>query len=392
MSTITTNYGYKVKISFVSGSTVEPIDPAAISLLMIESEYDRAHAPSAILESKIDTKMYNKMIKNRATSKILLEVQKFDKSAVSKVTKTVIKKQLSYLLSDYSYDHDAEDEGEEFAYRLATIGLFDPDAENAERKIINNLYKGTNMMTMVAKELSVPKLIIEPFENNKSFSLFYILPQEGINKFLRYMNSHCAFYSTDFRFFQDWNGYTYLLSNKGKGIDINDGTYTTVKLELIAGGFNAEFGGIISDTSQKLYTIRCSEDSYSQFQNNVTDNMVNQIYAVSYNGSKQKSDLKINPISGSKSKPKVIRVRDSNMNLAKTVGNELELTADAINMVVFDTDISVLVPYKEFIVKNKQELSSKDGKYILTSKKEVFTQDGDSFRNDAILTFKKVKS
>lgn len=389
MSTITTNYNYYVNLSYVNGSEVQKIDPAAIQTLVISREFESTIAPTALLDIKLDVALYNKMVKNKNTAKILLEIKKFDKDAVSKVGKDVIKKQLSYLLQKDAYEYSEGGEGYEHSYKLLTIGLFDSDAANNDRRIINGLYRGTNMMTMVANELNAFKLIIEPFDNNKSFNTFYILPQEGVHKFLDYMNKRCAFYKTNYRFFQDWNGYTYLLSNKGKGIDIGDGMYTTVKIQLST---DEEFGGIISDTDQRIYTIRCSDETYVHYQNTVTDNIVNQVYAVTSDGSKSKNNLNINKASGSKAKPKVIRVSDNNTAYANAVGNALELSSDMLNIIVCNTDISVLVPYKEFIIKNKSELSDRDGKYILTCSKEIFTPDSGHFRSDVVAAFKKVKS
>ena len=55
-----------------------------------------------------------------------------------------------------------------------------------------------------------------------------------------------------------------------------------------------------------------------------------------------------------------------------------------------ELDGSLFTPNKEYVIKNYSEYSDYNGRFILSSKKEVFIQQDNEFISNTVLTFRKI--
>ena len=75
---------------------------------------------------------------------------------------------------------------------------------------------------------------------------------------------------------------------------------------------------------------------------------------------------------------------------AKIMADELDSVSVIINISRSDMDTSILTPNKEFIVKNYEENKQYDGRYLLSYKKEIMTQQGEDFISNVVFGLRKV--
>ena len=89
-------------------------------------------------------------------------------------------------------------------------------------------------------------------------------------------------------------------------------------------------------------------------------------------------------------KVKLIRVPNDNANLLKQMKSELELSAAKLIVNKNDLDSSVLTPNKEYTVRNYDTRSDKNGKFLLSNKKEIYLREDDTFILNTILIFRQI--
>lgn len=101
-------------------------------------------------------------------------------------------------------------------------------------------------------------------------------------------------------------------------------------------------------------------------------------------------EVNVNKDDYNQDKFKLIRVPNDNANLLKQMKYDLELSAATLTINKNDLDTSVFTPNKEYTVKNYDTHSDKNGRFLLTKKKELFMREDDSFILNMILEFKKI--
>lgn len=101
-------------------------------------------------------------------------------------------------------------------------------------------------------------------------------------------------------------------------------------------------------------------------------------------------NLDVNSAKDGAEKGKVIRIPNDNTNLLKQMKAELELSGSKLVVNKNDLDCSVLTPNKVYTVKNYDTHSDKNGKFLLSDKKEIYLRQDDSFVLATVLTFRKI--
>lgn len=385
-------YDYNIEITYIKGSKQIDIDAKAISMILIDHDYESNIAPAIYIKMNLDVPLYNDMVINSKSSKLFLNVQISESSLANPVKKDYIKEQFSYFLStnDLEYDGDLveDSDSDEVSYKPIVLGLIKSELIDNNNKIINNIFKNTNTASIVHYYTNHMKMIIEPFDNNPSRPLLIIPPVEGISKLLRYLNEVSNFYTTSYRYYLDFSK-TYLLSTKGKAIDIKDGTYNTIKIEVKnLTGADVDAVGIFKDTDNKLYVIDVASKDFSISMNKITEKQFNVLHGVDSMGNKSSKKLDIHNEKGSSSKTRMVRL--NNLNYLNSMIDEIEATAAVISVNVGDIDGSIIVPYKDYRLTNIKEYKSLDGKYLLIGKKEVIVQSDKDFRCSVSMNFKRI--
>lgn len=102
-------------------------------------------------------------------------------------------------------------------------------------------------------------------------------------------------------------------------------------------------------------------------------------------------NLDINGLEEASDKDKFIRVMNDNANVLKNIKAKIENSAIEFSVNKNDLDSSVFTINKEYIVKNYDAHSDKNGRFLLIRKRELFTREGDKFILNTILDFNKIK-
>lgn len=102
---------------------------------------------------------------------------------------------------------------------------------------------------------------------------------------------------------------------------------------------------------------------------------------------KFESKLNFDTASDEKEKSMIIRVLNDNPNMVKNVKANIEMNVSQLSINKNDLDASVFTPNKEYIIKNYDVHSDKDGHFVLKDKKEVYMREGDHFNLNLMLQF-----
>lgn len=100
-------------------------------------------------------------------------------------------------------------------------------------------------------------------------------------------------------------------------------------------------------------------------------------------------DLKLN-LSASGTGTAVLKLDNDNFNMLKNIKASIENKANRLIVNKNDLDSEVFTPNKEYIVKNYDAHSDKDGNFILSRKVEFFVREDDKFTLNTMLEFDKV--
>ena len=100
-------------------------------------------------------------------------------------------------------------------------------------------------------------------------------------------------------------------------------------------------------------------------------------------------DLKLN-LSTSGTGTAVLRLDNDNYNMLKNIKSSIENKANRLVVNKNDLDSEVFTPNKEYIIKNYDAHSDKDGTFILSRKVEFFVREDDKFTLNTMLEFDKV--
>lgn len=385
------NYTYDISAEFVIKKDVYQLD---IKNLYIDNNYERNFTPLSYIYATIPLSTYDLMVSNRNDGRIILSVE--IKNVDTGIKKLYFRKSFLYNFPAINMKEinkevtKAGKKGEnDDDSKRSYIGLIDLDSVNRNRMIINGLFINTNVASITHQYLK-QKIIREPFDNNPNLDFFFVPPIEGIPSLLKYLNSRSSFYNTGYRYFDGYKC-AYLLSNKGTPIQSKDGSFSTYNINIVSEEADptasANIDGFIEDLDKKVYTIQVVDKLIDFAEDNVQDNIFNQIYAIDYQGNSKKIDLNVHHIDESKTKPKIVRVFDNNLNYANTLASGIEINADTVIVSQYSLNNAILDPSKEFILTFIDKYKDKNGRYLLTRKIESY--DGSTCTT--IMYFKKVK-
>lgn len=391
-------YGYDIDISFVLKKEEIEITKESIQALIVSYDYERMFCPIIYVAINIDISIYHKMLYNKDKGKILLNIQKFSNSDSTKAKKSYIKGHFNYFFptfDDKSASAEDEDEKNGVTYKSIYMGLLDIDIINDNNsKVINNVFLDSNTMSIAYHYLRSKKIVMEPFDFNKEHNVLIVPPITGINNFLDYLNQMSAFYKTGYRYFRDFKR-AYLLSNKGKGIEISGSKqYKSIHINIegTKNNDNISITGIVKDKKKKCYVIQVGFNSVTVDVDKISDNIYNMYYGVTSEGDVKKKKLNVNPDKKSKIKPKLYRIYNNNKKIIRSAANENSAARFVITLTKSDIDMSLISLHKEYVITfdEESEVKGASGKYILTGKREIFQLNNEEFAGNMIATFKKV--
>lgn len=191
----------------------------------------------------------------------------------------------------------------------------------------------------------------------------------------------------------DMHGIIEPFISKFDGIEINlkqQFINQTIDIQSIssAGG---NIASIINSATSNINSLKTKGLSLSTIKDISTN--INNIKDISQIGkvgvSKFNVDLNFDGSSGS-SGERIIRINNDNANQIKNIKATMENKANKLTLNKNDLDTSVFTMNKEYVVKNYDAHSNKDGKFLLNRKVEIYMRQDDKFILNTMLEFDKL--
>ena len=266
------------------------------------------------------------------------------------------------------------------------------DNINNNKILVNDVFINTTISNMLLKYLSHMKLLIEPISNTKTIDRFIVPPITSVTNLIKYFDDYFGLYSTPYRLFYDYDK-TYLLSSSGNGIaQYGDEGYSVILNVNNTTKLESKLQGVEVDRKQKAYFIDVDSKDISMYQDEATDKNFNTIITVDGNGNYKKVKLNTENIDTTKEKTLVERVHNDNLEIANKMKRIIEDKSICVNVVKTEIDTSKITINKEYIIRNFDKLGYRNGKFLLSRKREIYTLDNDNFILSCIMTFRKILS
>lgn len=385
-------YNYDVEATLVYGSNSLVFDENTIKSVILNHDFDNKNMPIIYLQISIPPDQYNTMVQNRSNANIVFTLYKYDATSSSQIKKKYISDSFSYMMtSDPNYNeslntgsnqtfsenkNNVESSLKATSYFNGYIALIKEESLNANKQLSNGIIRNANLISIIHKFTSHMTMVIEPLpaESNVNIDQIIIPPVSTVTKVLEYIDSEHSIYPTGYRYFRDFEK-TYLLSNSGDAVDLHDGSYSKVFIEICDPLEVVESGNAMEiDTANKAYIIKIDANNTSIKVDQSIDKSYNQYMSVDSDGNTSTVDLSVEAHSDSTTKVQVEKGSDlesitKSKYMMESVGTMLSVTKSNV-------DSSILTPNKEYIVKNYKNNSQYNGKYILSYKKEVLARDG----------------
>ena len=395
---ISVSYSYKISAKFLLGNKEEEILPQGITSIITNYDYYNNNIPIIYMGVKLETALYNKMVINAEKATIVLTIQRAKNTSRISAYKDYIKDTFTYSMStnpDYNVTIEKESKTDNRIaqnYREGYLALIQLNTTDNNKKIINNIIKDSNMMSIIHKYTSHMKMVMEPIHTDKYFKFLIIPPLESCAKLLAYLNKQSIFYREGYRYFVDFDR-TYLLSAEGNAVDGKDGLYSTIIIN-IADPISEEISnqtGIVTDSQNKAYILNINANNTILNVKKSEDKIFNKVMGVDSYGNTRELELNIPRSEGSSDKLRVERVPLDNMDYTDYLRDSIENTTIMLSITKTEVDSSLITPNKEYIVRNYPTFSEYNGRYVLSFKKESFFNQEDTFISNVIFGLRKIK-
>ena len=386
-------FRYNVSALYINGDEVTEIMPESISSLATVYDYDNKNMPILYMEFNVKADLYDAMVINIETARIILTIKRYDKKAASGLERIFIRKEFSYLMeTDPDYHKPLEKlensrEPIETSYKRGIIALMDTESLDNNSVQYNDIFKNSNMISIVHRYTKHMRMIIEPFTYNETIPCLIIPPITSIRALLKFLNECYPFYDKGYRYFRDFDR-TYLLSNEGNPVDDNTDMYDTMIIEIMdTTAVETKSSGIYTDPNQKAYVMQVDALDTNVSIDIVRNKEFNAIVGVDTFGDSETVDLFTNI---DDQKEKVLLSRVYNLRYLENVKAQIDSGTVVLQLKRTEIDSSIITPNKEYIIKNYREYSEYNGRYILSSKRDVYLQQNNEFISNTILTFRKM--
>lgn len=393
---LNTAYRYVVEsMIFIADKSADPIEIPSESILSITNnyDYDKNHMPMIYISFNINTLLYDKMVEYADTGKIIFTFKKYNNKGYSALKSNYIHSEFAYLIeTDVDYHKslnkiEGDNASNTNSYKRGSIALIDLHSIDNNKGIFNGIIKDSNMISIVNKYTTHMPMVIEPFHNNEKISVLIIPPISTLTELLKFLNDEELFYDSGYRFFRDFDK-TYLLSNSGNPVDDGDDVYDTIVLNILdTTNPDSKTVGIMVDKHQKAYILNIDALDTHMHINLVQDKDYNTIVGIGDEGEVSKISLETK---SELSKERVVFVRSNHKEELAVVAKAIDSASVVLQISRTELDSSLFTPNKEYIVKNYSEYSEYDGRFLLSSKKEIFIQQDNEFISNTVLTFRKI--
>lgn len=388
MSSLITSFNYNVKASFIIDDVYYDIPDGCINSIIIDYSYDTKNMPGIYVALRIPSDLYNRMVLNAETGLLSFRLYKFNTQIRTPITEPYIEDRFIYIIqSDPNYNASLEKQsstGDTYlddpnSYMEGHIGLISLKLLKDNAILVNDIIKNSNLASIVHRYTNHMKMCIEPFENNQMIDQFIIPPINSITGLLAYLNNNFSFYKSGYRYFRDFKK-TYLLSMKGNPIEDDEYEYDNIIISICDPlDEKGNSASIELDPTNKAYVIYVNSNNVSIKQNRTASKQYNTLMSVDTLGNTNEFELNIPGYAESTKKYMFERTPNDNSTFGYNTKNKLESGSYIISIVKNEIDTSLISPNKQFHIKSHDLNREYDGKYVLSSKKEIFYRTTGSF-------------
>ena len=394
-------YTANVKIAF-DYIKKEGQDPKRFSILseridyiMIDYKYENQNIlPVIVISLKMNPSLYDKLLSTYDTSKIYFKLTKKDTQSGTSVATTVVNDEFSYVVSNHEQNNARELNSEgtnSDSYISTTIGLISTTMTEMLRESFNGVYHNTNVESLLfataLKGIPKKKLIMTPIKYNKNIDSLLIKPLNNRYKMIEAIFDEEAFYDTNFTFFFDFDGKTYLVDKSGEPVSkdgLPDKIYFHITKKIDSSSMVP--GSTIKNNSYHIYvnavnSVMNINDSIEQIADTIVsfDHKHDKVQELSITGKKKSSTSNKN-----------IYLKSDNAAVFK---NEMNNSTVTLELFKQNLDASIITPNRGFYVTFENEYSKYNGKYILSYKQEIYVQtQGKEFTQTCKVGLKRVNA
>lgn len=365
---ITLAFDYKSSVN--SSIQREYIEPERIKYLLVEYIYENINIlPVVYVSVWVSSDMYTKIVNSNETSKFYLKIRKYDGLSKNAVYNKVIEDTFTYVVSSTNNNYAENlNSGALDVYKGIIIGLVSEEMTNKLRKTYNGVYQNVNQSNLVNLALDgLGKSIVAPLKYDKFYNEFVVPPITSRYKLLNYLFGHDPFYDSIFTFFMDFNK-TYLIPKNGNPVDGNDGTPSTVIVNIKS--YDAAEAMTDGYTiSNGAYVVYVNGVNVNTTINNATSKVSNNIVGF-WDSYPVTQDLNIDNNNTAGNELKTMFTRSNN---AAGIRNEIESDSVIVELLKQNLDADIFEPNKSFRVSNYGNYAKYDGSYFLTYKREIYT-------------------
>ena len=366
---------YSVELTYIDNNKQNHlIDPAKISSILIDYDYEHNNMPIILINVNIDKNILDDIINNAEKNSMIfaLYCKEYKDGGSVPIKTEYIRKEFLYLIYEEPNKTSALDvtsTGGDTLYRSATLGLIDKECSNSRKKIINGVIEG-NISSILYSFLGTRPLLMEPIPNNNNTKLI-IPPMTSTTELVAYIDKVVPLYSTQYRLFYDFKR-TYLLSSSGKCIPLKSTDKNSIHLNVteVTSAVNKD-QGMEEMENGKGYAIYLNEAECTTSPDKLSGKMFTAVAGVSSKGIKSIQDLNIDKDINSLNNIKLERVHHENLNKVNESKSNIELSSSLITINKTEIDGSVITLNNEYTIKH-DTLESYNGKYLLARKREIF--------------------
>lgn len=392
-----TNYKYKISMTYTqSNGKAIKIEHDKIMTLIIDNDYDKRNMPITLVRVVLDKRTIDDMItkKNRI---LILEISKFKEDSNVPIYKKILKDEFYYFLDnnmnyfdDLDYANNENKENKDIT-KVITIGLMRKKILDTNKVMINTVYRNTTSLDIIVNLFKEDvNILVEPFDGKRVHN-FIVTPTDTLTKFISYINDNFTLYKTPYRFYYDLNG-AYLVSSSGKGTPSKKEKYNTVHITISNVTSNeSKIEGMMEDSANKCYKLYVDMANINVSTDNTTELNYNKIIAVDSEGNQKTVTIDNTDMKGERYKTS--RLSNTNLDSLENLKYKVDLNSTIVNIVKEQLESDVFTINKQYFIKNNTDNTNiPSGRYLLSTKKEIYVKDAESFNMTSVFSFKKCPS
>ncbi len=397
-----TGYRYTISLQYlnVKRNIATQIKNECLKSLIIDHNYDVNTMPILYANLKLDKSLVDDMIRNQNDNLIVIALYKYDKNAEIQIETECFRKQFIYFLPDDVNKMDPVDYNDETnptmkgdTFTSLTLGLLALEHVNNNKTRCEITVKDVTQYDIVKYITSHFKdLIIEPFSYNETWEQF-VLPSsnaDSVNKALKFLNNTRVFYSTPYRYYQDFN-HTYIISSSGNAIKRSDEVYSSILLTIRdIDDVAANDTGVIINRSTGSYEVYINYANTQVYDNTLVNKSKSKIRGITSSGA---SDISLaNASSYSKDKTVSLRLNNDNEHMIENLESQYNTENFLLYFSKNDLDTDLFTINKRISIHNIDRYREFNGNYLLYRKREIYLREDSSFIMNSMINLRRIDS